>query len=520
MLEGPSEREPVPRWRSYRATLEHGELRPLGIRTPMRRPTAEELDLARRVHEWKAAGTPSYATDVLNAAIFSGDKLLIREAAIAVRDSGVAPGLGRSLAMLALGELDRDVVSPGAHTGHDSFEEEGVLAGASIAEIRRSLRRDQRNAIAWAELSRLHAITANRESARRSMLIALELAPQSRFVLRSASRLAVHLDDPEWGHDLLRRAPRTSIDPWLASAEIATAALSHRPSRLIKPGRRMLESESFSKRDTAELAAALGTREMDASRRRAKHLFVEALEDPTENALAQAVWAASAMNWQDLDFALADKPESFEAKARALAIAGDRSAAAAQSWGWFDEEPFATEPPMFGSYQASADQDYSTGVEFARKGLRSNPDDAGLLNNIAFCLASGGDVDRARPFFNRIRLGAVESDSERAVYTATRGLLNYRSGHVEAGRRDYSDALELFGKDPYRRALAAIMFAREEVRAQTPLGLDLARRAVELEREAEDKGVPESRHLRSWLRELEQFMREYSENSNPRWSAE
>ena len=58
--------------------------------------------------------------------------------------------------------------------------------------------------------------------------------------------------------------------PWLASAEIATAALSNRPSRLIKPGRRMIESEQFSKRDIAELAAALATREMQASRRRAK----------------------------------------------------------------------------------------------------------------------------------------------------------------------------------------------------------------------------------------------------------
>jgi tetratricopeptide (TPR) repeat protein len=345
------------------------------------------------------------------------------------------------------------------------------------------------------------------------MLIAIELAPQSRFVLRSASRLAVHLDDAEWGHDLLRRSPRTAVDPWLASAEIATAALSERPSRLIKSGRRMLESARFSKRDTAELAAALATREMHASRRRSKRLFLEALEDPTENAVAQAAWAASAMNWQDIDFdlAFANQPESFEARARTLATAGDRVAAVSESWAWFRDEPFATEPPMFGSYYASADEDYAAGFELVLEGLRANPDDAGLLNNAAFCLASDGDVERARRFFGRIRPAGLD-DEFRAAYTATRGLLHYRAGELEAGRRDYTSALEL-AKDPSRRALAAIMFAREEMRANTPAGLDAARRALELERVAEEQGGIVARDLRAWFRHVEQLMREHPQVS-------
>ena len=119
-----------------------------------------------------------------------------------------------------------------------------------------------------------------------------EFAPSNRFILRSAVRLYVHLDEPDTAHRVLSDSASTPVDPWLVAAEIAVCTLLGRRSRLIKRGRDMLISGHHSTRDTAELASALGTIELEAdASKRARRLFGSSLDDPTDNAVAQAVWA-------------------------------------------------------------------------------------------------------------------------------------------------------------------------------------------------------------------------------------
>jgi hypothetical protein len=271
----------------------------------------------------------------------------------------------------------------------------------------------------------------------------------------------------------------------------------------------MLDSARFSDHETAELAAALGTREMESSRRRAKRLFLQSLKEPTENAIAQAVWAAEEMNWTLFDPDLMDLSESFEADARTLARSGDRPAALDASWRWHGDEPFASEPPIFGSYYASVDEDYESGLAFAKEGLKANPDDTTLLNNAAFCLACSGEVDEARRVFGRIRFRSEDTEEERTALLATRGLIAYRSGRVEEGREGYAAAMAST-KDASIRAVAAIMFAREEIRANTPLGKDAARQAFELEKRAESEGGAVAPELRAWLRQLQSALADHA----------
>lgn len=509
MLIRDDDREVIPRWRSFRATLESGELDPLAARVPMRRPTRTDVDIDLRLSEWRDHQTSSYAADLLAAAFVLGDEMLIREAAKAIQTSRPrVPPLGASVAQFIVNELDLSR-TPIVEEPPVAGELDGaLLAPSRISHLRQSLRREQRNAIGWAELARFHAIVGNRRRSRRAMLVALDLAPDSRFILRSASRLAVHLDDPEWGYSVLRKSARTGRDPWLTSAEISLAALIERPSKLIKVARQMMDSSSFTDRDTAEVAAALGTREMEISTRRAKRLFVQALRDPTENAVAQAVWAADEMNWTFTETERLDLPISFEARARAFARAGDRPAALVASWRWFSDEPFAAEPPIFASYHASTDEDYDTGLAFATEGLKANPDDITLLNNAAFCLACSGRPDEARRVLSRTKFGPMHTDEDRAAFLATRGLIDYRSGLVEDGRRNYAAALTTT-RDVSIRALAAIMFAREEIHAQTPFGEEAAQRAFRLEEEARRAGgVVAAGELRAWLRQLQAAMAE------------
>lgn len=488
------DREVLPRWRSFEATLRNRELGPLGNRTPTPRPRRDEFEVDLRLAEWREHQSPSFAADLLAAAVVLGDEDLIKEAAAAVQGFGerVSP-LGRAVA-------ERAAQSEPTRSGEE-FDEGADDVRTRIASMRGRLRRDQRNAIAWAELARFYAITGNRRGSKRAMLAAAGLAPNSRYILRSGTRLSVHLDEPDWGQALLRGSPRTAIDPWLTAADISVAALTGRSSRLIKAGRRMLDSAHFSNFDTAELAAALGTREMQTSRKQARRLFDQALIDPTENAVAQVVWASRRMDSFEVDPGLMKLPDSFEARARTLASSGERAAAVDESWRWMHDEPFAVQAPAFGSYQASVGEEYEQGVEISLAGLVANSEDFTLLNNATFCLANAGRIDEAERLFGRVKYSEVEEDW-RAVYFATRGLLDYRSGRVTEGRANYTRAMKMT-KDYSVRAVAAIVFAREEVLARTDRVEELTSQAYRLEELAEREGGAMGSELRTWLRQLE-----------------
>ena len=53
------------------------------------------------------------------------------------------------------------------------------------------------NPIVWVELARLYIMHDQVEKAERALLTALHLAPDNRFVLRSATRFFIHTDQFE-----------------------------------------------------------------------------------------------------------------------------------------------------------------------------------------------------------------------------------------------------------------------------------------------------------------------------------
>ena len=147
--------------------------------------------------------------------------------------------------------------------------------------LRHLLRTEPRDPIAWVELSRTYAILGLREQAERSMAVALQLAMNNRFVLRSASRLWIYLDDPERAHDIIGRADRTCYDPWLLAAEIAIGSIDKKTPRFVKAARLMLSRGQFSPAHISELASAVATLELaSGSIKKSKKLFGRSLEHP------------------------------------------------------------------------------------------------------------------------------------------------------------------------------------------------------------------------------------------------
>jgi tetratricopeptide (TPR) repeat protein len=426
--------------------------------------------------EWEANRALPFATDLMSAALTTGDMDASRDAAaFALEQDDISP-LAASIARRVLGTGSPTQVTE-AHPDRIDGKRD-VIDG--IARLKRLRVQNDDNPFTWTELSRLYASIGQGEKASDAMRVALALAPRNRYVLRSAARLLVHQGAPDEAHRLLLRATRESNDPWLVASEIAVAQFGDRVPQGVSNARRLLESGLHPSQIT-ELASALGTLELEAGKdRRARKLFNRSISDPNDNALAQAEWASRRLQLDELDQKIAAQEGSFEA--HALAAAQDRRVpeAIAYAFAWLEDEPYSLRPAMFGSYQAAKGRDFESGAKFAKQGLLSHPNDPMLLNNLAFCLAKQGDVARASEYLDRIDESLLEADKE-SVLQATRGLIAMRSGRFEAGVENYRAAITATD-EKVQKSLALIMFASELLRAESLDGTEVAREAEDAAR--------------------------------------
>lgn len=430
----------------------------------------------------------------MSVALIARQPTVAKEAAEWILASESASTLMRQLATMTLNPSVSDAQGLLA-VPTDVSGTNRTVAAQRIVTLRRRLTLAPDDPMAWAELSRQHTLTGSRENAKAAMRIAITRAPTDRYLLRATARLYHHVGDPERAHSLLARAPRTPSDPWLIAAEITLANLTERDSRFLRAGRRMLES-GMPPIHLSELASALATLELGAGRAtHARRLFRKALEDPNDNALAQAEWAASQINL-DIGQHLRTVPSSWEARALAAAAAGAAESTVSEAWGWFYDQPFASGPAIFGSYQAAKHSQFQQGARFAEEGLVANPMSFLLQNNLAFCLAKQGDLARAQEQLRSIRTDQLDRD-QRAMIEATRGLIAFRAGKPAEGTARYHRAMEAL-TSPENRLLALINLAIETLRVDPRDGGTLARRSHE---EAAKLGAPHDR--KAWLRQLE-----------------
>jgi Tfp pilus assembly protein PilF len=462
----------VPRWRDAATTARLGELGPL--RRAARRFSVDPL--REKLADWSLEPSLFVATDIVGTALLSdhgGSEEIVRDAAQAVlTDEGATKVARRAAERVLRGEAAQEF-STLVMTRADVHRR--------IHDLRHFLRDDLRNAIAWVDLAYLYTLVGQASQASEAILMALRLAPESRHVLRSATRFYVHNDAKDTALWLLRHSDRTRFDPWLVAAEIGVAGLIGTSSKFAKTGLSLASSGSFTARDVTEMTAAIGTLEAEhGSRRKAKRLFELSLQDPNDNVLAQAAWAARATQTVDVDPANIDVPFSFEARARINFRNREFQVAFRESEAWFNDQRFSVGAAAFASYVAAVVlAQHETAITVLKAALVANPDDWTLRNNLAFSLASLDRVVEARQEFRPLE---EEHDvpSRRGVWLATSGLLEFRGGDPATGQRLYDEAIATFEKEGLTaaRAVAAVFKAREEVHARletAPASVERAR---------------------------------------------
>lgn len=491
------DRKVVPRFHSLAAAAKQGETSSTRaeFRTPEpEQPKPRSPGLEQLRSDWEQHRSPAFAADLVAAALVLDRANEARDAAEFLLVSKTTT-LGEHLAQRLLG-----LVSLDEEEGFDPLEQEGVRA--KIRALKRSLRSDPRAGLLWSELARRYAALGQKHKAAEAMDIALALAPRNRLLLRSAARLNLHLDKPDQAHRLLSSASTTQSDPWLLAAEIAMAPLAGRRSLLIRHGRRIVDSGQFRPHALSELKSALATEAFAAgSDRAARRLFRSSLDEPTENAVAQAAWAARRGSRVEVgEQLLEDIEDSYEARAQVLAEEGDSHGAIFNAWKWFRSESFASNPAIFGSHEAALARHYDEAARFAELGLIANPYEFLLRNNLAFALASAGQVEAAAEQLDLVEASTL-SEEHQQVLTATRGLIAFRQGNVALGRQLYKKTIDA-AKDPALRAIAAILLTREEIRANTPADLVVHRLAAELVA-AQRAANPRTERIPDWVSHLE-----------------
>ena len=461
-----AKRRLVPRWRSLAITVE-----------------AKELSSPPKVGENRAVGTfPEHLLDKLaiwrNAPDIISAGELVETALVEAKEAEAANAArfllsARSTATQPLKRL------AGLALKRAGFDHEVPAALAILPTVEKKVWRDRtrlypHNPLGWVELALFEVTSARRDAALRSMLIALQLAPNDRHVLRCASRLFLHLDDPDRAYDLIAKNDATPLDPWLIAAELSIAGLAERKPRYFEQGRRMVEQAQFYPRQITELSGAMATLELEAGRKKkARDFFRQSTLDPTGNALAQAEWASPAFAIEIVPpQSLITATEADEATAFHLLRAKKFGEVSDACQRWSDAEPYSIRPFEIGSATAAMIGDYPRALGFADKGLLVRPNAALLLNNRAFALAHIGRLKEAEQC-----LRGIGRSDERLwlIKQANMGLIEMRRGNHALGIVNYHEAIDGFSKEqnPQLAEVAKLFLAREASLARLPQAREL-----------------------------------------------
>ncbi|PLX72620.1 MAG: hypothetical protein C0607_16045, partial [Azoarcus sp.] len=477
------DRQIVPRWRDSAHTVCSPDLLPLRARKGVKEWESDIEGKAATLAEQQSIGV---AADLANTAILEGRQDLLAIAAKTL----LAPGAGspKYLADQIRKQLEHPIgeqkeVGP----GHDTPRRE------EMAQLRRQLLVEPRNPVVLMDLARLQATSGNRTKAERLAWQALTLSPNNRWLLRSTSKLLTAHGKPDEAHRLLIRSGATMTDPWLIAAELATAQASDRSPKYWRQAQSFLEAKAFAPIHLSELASAVGTIDvLDGKIKKAKERFHQSLKAPTENALAQMKWAEGKIrNGFHLEELISNNRLAYEAAFRTAYTERDMEKALQMAQEWMADEQFAPEPVANVTYVASLLDDYDMAIRSTERELRlAAAREICIINNRVYALMSGGKAftdekagaelsDWVSSISRDLREGRIQDVGDQVHALANLGLLFYRAGELELGRKFYDQAADLTKTAKTRQTEGPVLtyHAREAILSKAPWASEIMERA-------------------------------------------
>jgi tetratricopeptide (TPR) repeat protein len=297
-----------------------------------------------------------------------------------------------------------------------------------------------KDAISWVEQARIYTSLGQRKKAYKSILVALHLAPADRFVVRAAIRFFVHYNEWHQAHRIATRAYSLNPDPLIFGPLLSVAThikkLPHKTKAIAEHA--LSSPHTFLHSETLEAFGTLET--MSGADQPSRKFFKRAWIDPTRAVIGHSQWVLR----ERLPGLAADRKFEFSQSNEALSWLRfaflDFRGAMVSTNAWALEESYSRSPYILGSIAACHAEDFPQAIEICRRGLRSNPKDEILINNLVFALLRKGDAVSARKEFTPLR-HLVDLPSH-AAPAATYGLMLMCEGKKEAGYEYYGQAIK------------------------------------------------------------------------------
>ncbi len=464
------DRNVIPNWRSFIDTAKLGELS--SVNSNIAKDSEIILSIDDYIDDWKHNRTIFHAGDLISAALVNNIKNSdVNDAAkFIIENSHISSNLQIQIAeRLLKTESNNDFQSN--NLLQIQINDKQIIniefIRKKISSLKTLIIKFPFNPILYVDISRYYSILGQKKKAILSMKTALFIAPLNRFVLRSAVRLFAHYDEFDVAHDLLRKSSLTQFDPWLTSAEIAMATLRERSSRFIKKGLGMINSDNFSPFSITELASSIGTVELiNGNTKNSRKLFKASLKSPNDNSLAQLEWVLNKTKLLDVDISTFDVKLNYEALALYSFYEKNIEDALNYSYVWLKDMPFSKRPVMLGSHISSVYlNNHEKAREFLITGLTSHPGDSQIINNLAYSHALENQTENALYYLEKLSSHQEISKTTDICLKATRGLIYFRSGYHDIGRKYYLTAIEEAKSinNSYYTWLAILNYAREEI---------------------------------------------------------
>ena len=497
------ERHVIPNWRGFILTASQRELS--AFTTEKQR----SVDIARYIHDWNLNRDIYYAGDLIGAVIANNIPInedIIAAAEFVFHNRKTCSELLLTAAKYILGH-NTDVQLSAKYTNSkmvlDSIIQKPELY-KSIADLKRTISIYPYNPISYVEISRFYAILGQNGQAEKHMRIALSLANDNRYVMRSAVRLFTHINKQEEALFILRHCQALKYDPWLLSADISLSSLLNRHQKYVKIGQLMIKDQNYSRNSISELSSAIATLEFaNGALKNSRNLFDISLYDPTDNSLAQAEWARS----RSLNINAEDKiktvSNNYEANTISSVNQDKYNDALFYASLWINDMQYATIPILYASHIAiSLIHDLDISEQILLVGLSSNPSDPTILNNLAYVYALSNKISQAEQCIARANAYRDIPESTKSCLLATQGLLEFRKGNIDLGRKLYSEVINQTSNNishPELNWSAIINYAREEIRIHSELASSAINAVEKIKERSIDKDITimKTRLLRS-----------------------
>ncbi|GAI79477.1 unnamed protein product, partial [marine sediment metagenome] len=199
-------RQAIPRCLDYSTACALGLLR---IAREHERIIRPEFQKFRAISKWQESHNIYTAVDLLAEALILKD--FKSEHAIEAADYVLNKSKTTNTVLNEL--ASHFLEQPSKQNIQSTQISEPQIAYPAIANLKKSIRFYDRNPIAWCDMALYYATLAQMDKARTAMKVALNLAPNNRFILRSASSCFNHLREPDRAVSILRRSPLHLLDP-------------------------------------------------------------------------------------------------------------------------------------------------------------------------------------------------------------------------------------------------------------------------------------------------------------------